>query len=64
MITRAQVLARRAAVSGLSGPRSVLLAGVQGHPTGTTARLAVALRGGVALRPAVLVRARRRRRRS
>ncbi|TDD70756.1 hypothetical protein E1262_08915 [Jiangella aurantiaca] len=46
MITRAQVLAYRAAVSGLSGPGAVLLTGVQDHPAGMTARLAVALRGG------------------
>ncbi|SDU63672.1 DNA glycosylase AlkZ-like family protein [Jiangella alkaliphila] len=45
MVTRAQVLAYRAAVSGLSGTGSVLLTGVQDHPTGATARLATALRG-------------------
>lgn len=45
MITRAQVLAFRAAVSGLSGPGSVLLSGVQDYPAGATARLALALRG-------------------
>ncbi|WP_158602843.1 DNA glycosylase AlkZ-like family protein [Jiangella rhizosphaerae] len=45
MITRSRVLAYRAAVSGLTGPGSALLTGVQDHPTGTTARLALALRG-------------------
>ncbi|WP_158564132.1 winged helix DNA-binding domain-containing protein [Jiangella anatolica] len=44
MITRAQVLAYRAAVGGLSAPGSVLVSGVQDHPTGVTARLATALR--------------------
>lgn len=45
MLTRAQVLAHRAAAGGLSGPGSALPTGVQDHPTGVTARLAVALRG-------------------
>ncbi|MBB5791638.1 DNA glycosylase AlkZ-like family protein [Jiangella mangrovi] len=50
MITRAQVLAYRAAAAGLSGPgagaEAILAVGVQDHPAGATARLAVALRGG------------------
>ncbi|WP_162605294.1 DNA glycosylase AlkZ-like family protein [Jiangella ureilytica] len=49
MLTRGQVLAYRAAAAGLSGPAAgpgaVLAVGVQDHPAGTTARLAVALRG-------------------
>lgn len=45
MDTRAQVLAYRAAAGGLSGVGSVLLTGVQDHPVGATARLALALRG-------------------
>lgn len=44
MTTRARVLARRAAVSGLSGPGTVLLTGVQDRPPGATAPLAMALR--------------------
>lgn len=50
MVTRGQALAYRAAAAGLAGPGAgpdaVLAVGVQDHPTGTTARLAVALRGG------------------
>ncbi|SEE56934.1 DNA glycosylase AlkZ-like family protein [Jiangella alba] len=51
MITRAQVLAYRAAAGGLSGPGSVLLTGVQDHPVGASARLALALRGASAAAP-------------
>lgn len=50
MVTRGQVLAYRAAASGLSGPGAgpgpALAVGAQDHPAGTTAELAVALRGG------------------
>jgi hypothetical protein len=55
MVTRAQVLAYRAAVAGLSGPGDVRAAGAQDHPVGMTARLAVALRGGGGAGDGVLV---------